>query len=135
MVFIQPEKRIADQEIFNLVAAVIENERAPVLMFPQAGIFMLKEAASVIAGQAMSVLGKMSGHPIQNHSDSGLVAAIDKIPKLVGISKPARRGVVVHHLITPGTVEGMLHHRHELNMCEAHFLYIGNQAVPEFTVA
>ena len=135
MVFIQPEKRIADQEIFNLVAAVIENERAPVLMFPQAGIFMLEETASVIAGKAVGVLWKMSGHPIQNHSDSGLMAAIDKIPKLVGISKPARRGVVVHHLIPPRAVEGMLHHGHELNMGEAHFLYIGNQAVPEFTVA
>ena len=135
MVFIQPEKRIADQEIFNLVAAVIENERAPILMLSQTGIFMLEEAASVITGQAMGVLGKMSGHPIQNHADSGLMAAVHKIPKLVGISKPARRGVVVHHLITPGTVEGMLHHGHELNMGEAHFLYIGNQAVPEFTVA
>ena len=135
MVFIQPEKRIADQEIFNLVATVIENERAPVLMFPQAGILMLEEAASVKAGKAVGIFGKMSGHPIQNHADSGLMAAVDKIPKLVGISKPARRGVVVHHLITPGTVEGMLHHGHEFNVCEAHFLHIGNQAVPEFTVA
>ena len=33
VVFLQPEERVADEEIFYLVAAIVEDERAPVLMF------------------------------------------------------------------------------------------------------
>ena len=135
MVFLQPEERIADEEIFHLVAAVVEDERSPVLMFSQAGILVLVEAASIVAGEAVGIFGEVSWHPVQDHSDSRLMAAVHKIPELVGISKTARRRVVVHHLVTPGSIEGMLHHGHEFDVCETHFLHIGDEAVSEFAVA
>ena len=135
MVFLQPKKRVADEEVFHLVAAVVEDERAPVLMLSQAGILMLVEEASIVAGEAVGIFGEVSRHPVQNHSDPCLVAAVHKIPELVGISKTARRRVVVHHLVSPGSIEGMLHHGHEFDVCEPHFLHIGDEAVSEFAIA
>ena len=135
VVFVEPEKRVADQEVFHLAAAVVENECAPVLMLAEAGILVLVERAAVVAREAVGVLREMPGHPIENHADAGLVTAVHEIPKLVGISEAARRRVVVHHLIAPGAVERMLHHRHQLDVGESHFLHIRDESVAEFAVA
>ena len=70
-------------------------------MLTEAGIFMLKEAGSIETREAMGILRKVTGHPVENHADALLVTAIHKVAELVGISKPARGGVVVHNLIPP----------------------------------
>ena len=112
VVFIKPEKRVADQEIFHLVAAVVEDERAPVLMLAEAWILVFVKRAAIESSKAVGILRKMSGHPIENHADVGLVTAVHEISKLVGVSEATGRRVVVHHLVAPRPVEGMLHHGH-----------------------
>ncbi len=51
MIFVEPEKRVSDQKIPHLVAAIIENERAPILLLALARIHVLKEMGAVKLGQ------------------------------------------------------------------------------------
>jgi hypothetical protein len=46
-------------------------------------IRVLVERRAVEAGQAVRVLRKMPGHPVENHAETGLVAAVDEIPEVV----------------------------------------------------
>ena len=101
MELIHPVKRIADEEIFYLIATIVEDERAPVLMLSEAGIFVLEEAGSIEAREAMGILRKVTGHPVEYDADPFLVTAIDKVTELIGISEAARGSVVVHDLISP----------------------------------
>ncbi len=101
MVFFQPEERVSDEEIFYLVSAVVEDERAPVLVLSQAGVLMLVKATPIVAGESVGILWKVSRHPVQNHSNSRLMAAVHKIPKFIGIPKSTCRRVVIHHLVAP----------------------------------
>ena len=53
---------------------------------------------------------------------------IHKIHKVIRCPIAAGRTIVSGHLISPGLIQGMLHHRHQLHMGVTHFLYIFRQA-------
>src|SRR5206468_4701800 len=59
VIFVEPEKPVADEKIAHLVAAVIENERAPILMLALTGVLVLVEVGAVELGQRVCVLRKM----------------------------------------------------------------------------
>jgi hypothetical protein len=104
-------------------------------MFAKAGVLMLVEASPIVSRQAVSILGKMPGHPVQNYADTLLMAAIDEIAELIRISVPAGRGIEVDDLIAPGAIKGMFHHGQQLDMREAQFLYIRDETIAKFDVA
>ena len=47
VILVQPEERVADQEIAHLVAAVVENQRAPILVLALARIHVLVQIGAV----------------------------------------------------------------------------------------
>ena len=101
MKLIEPEQRVADQEIPHLVASEIENERAPILLFALPRIGMLVKIGTVKLGQSMSVLREMSRHPIHDDADPFLVKMIDQETKIVWRSIPRRRSEIRADLISP----------------------------------
>ena len=121
VILVEPEKRVGDQEIAHFVAAEIENERAPILMLALARIHVLVEIGAVEFREPVRVLRKMRRHPIHDHADAALMAAIDEMPELIGIPEAAGRRVIIRDLITPRTFERMLRHRQQLDVRVAHF--------------
>src|SRR5258705_13686094 len=105
MVFVEPKQGVANEEVFHLIAAIIKDERAPVHVLAKARVFMFVETGAVIARKTVGILGKMTRHPVEDHSDAGLMATVHEITELVGISVPAGRRVKVDDLIAPGAVE------------------------------
>ena len=79
MKFFQPKQGVGDKEIFHFIFAIIENLCAPVGMLAQAGIGMLEDTLAVKTAKPVSVHGKMSRHPVQNHADLVSVQQIDQI--------------------------------------------------------
>src|SRR6266550_4287288 len=114
MVLLEPEQRVREQKVSDLVAAVVENERAPVLMFPLTRIGVLVESRPVEPRQTVFVLRKVPGHPIENQPEPRLVTRIDEVFEILRRPEAARRGKEPQDLIAPGTGERMLHHRQQL---------------------
>ena len=98
VVLLQPEQRVGDQEGAHLVAAVVEDQRAPLAMLALARIGMLVERGAVEEHQAVRVLGEVRRHPIHNHADARLVAAIHEVLEIVGRAEARRGREVADHL-------------------------------------
>ena len=132
---LQPEHGIADEEIADLVAAEVENQRAPVGMLALTGIGVLVESGAVEAGEAVGVFGKVRGDPVDDDPDAALVTAVHELAELVGRTEAARRGKVTATLVAPRPVKGELRHRHQLDVSIAHVRDIIDELVGEFEVA
>ena len=52
------------------------------------------------------------------------MARIDKVHELLRVAVARRGGVVAGRLVTPGTIEGMLHERHDLDMRVSHVAHV-----------
>ena len=93
---VEPEQPVGDEEIAHLVAAVVEDERAPVGVLALARVAVFVEVRAVELGQAVRVLREMARHPVEDHADAALVAAVHEIAELVRVAEAAgRREVVV----------------------------------------
>src|ERR1700730_10440774 len=103
MVFFQPEKSVCDQEVTHFAPTKVEDQRAPIAVFslPRIGVFV--KSCSVELSQSKGVLREMARNPVQNDSDTFLVAAIDEMTKLVRIPKTARWRIITGDLVTPET--------------------------------
>jgi hypothetical protein len=75
---VEPEDRVGDEIIGHLVAAVVEDQRAPVGVFSLARILVFVEGGAIEATQAMCVLREMRRHPVDDHADAGPVQRIDE---------------------------------------------------------
>ena len=64
-------------------------------------IVMLVKMGAIKFGQPVSVLRKVGGNPVKDHSETSLVATVDKVTELVGIAETAGRGVIASNLVTP----------------------------------
>ena len=58
---VEPEKRVGDKEIGNLMPAKIEDQRAPILMRALARVFVLVKGGAVEFASAHSSRGKCAG--------------------------------------------------------------------------
>ena len=129
-----PEQRVCDEEIDDLVPAIIEDKRPPILVRAFARIFMLVKGRAIEPRQRPVIPRKMRRHPIDNHPEAGLVKRINEELKIIGCSVTAGRGKKTCHLVTPGRIKGMLGHRHELDMRESHFLKVLDQRLGQLAI-
>ena len=116
---LEPIQHIGDQEGTDLATGEVELVRAPVGMN-----LVLKQHVAVKGGKAVGVGAKTAGNPVHDHTDASLVAGIDKVHELLRVAVARRGGIVSGRLVTPGAVEGMLHKRHDLDMCVAHVAHV-----------
>src|SRR5258708_2704622 len=102
MKFLQPVLRATRQKTPHLVAAEIENEGVPFGMEPLPRIDMLVQPAAVEAPEPERIGRKMRRSPIENHSDTILMQAVDQETKIIRRSIARSGGVVTRRLISPG---------------------------------
>ena len=132
---LEPEQRVAQQERAHFVAAVVEDQRAPVLVLALPRIGVLVERGAVEARQAVLILRKVARHPVEDHADAGLVKGIDEELEVVGRAEAAGRREEADHLVAPRAGERMLHHRQQLDVREAHVLHVGHEPVGHLAIA
>src|SRR6266403_667409 len=112
VIFVEPEKRVADEKIAHFVSAIIKNKGAPILLLALARVQVLVEIGSIKFGQGVGVLWKMRRHPIQDNADASLMTFVDEMTEIVRRTESAGGRVIICDLITPRTFKGMLGDRH-----------------------
>ena len=116
------------------MAAIVEDQRSPVGMFALTRVGVLIQASAVEPGHRVSVFGKVSRHPVENHPDIVLVAAVNQIHQIIRAAKTGGRRVEIGNLIAPRRPVGMLGQRQKFDVGKAHFQHIGNQLIGQFAV-
>jgi hypothetical protein len=81
----EPVERVREQEVADLAAAVVEDERAPIGMLAAARVFVLVQRGAVETPQREVVARKVRGHPVHDHADAGAVQMVDEVAKVVGL--------------------------------------------------
>lgn len=72
---------------------------------------MFKESGAIEAVQAVSITRKVSWNPIDDNTNTMLVAIIDKYHKVFWGSVATCNGEIAGGLITPGACEGVFRNR------------------------
>ena len=127
MELLQPVERVGDEEVADLPAAVVEDQRAPLGVLAAARILVLVERGAVEPAQREVVLREVRRHPVDDHADAGRVARVDQEAEVVG-GAVARGGREVRaDLVAPRPGERVLGQWHELDVGEAEPLHVVDQ--------
>ena len=122
---IEPEQRAREQEIGDLGAPVIVDQRAPVEVASLVGIGVLVERRAVEVRQSMPIVGEVTRHPVENDAEAGAMTGVDQRREIGRAAEPAGRREHSRRLIAPGAVEGMLGDRQEFHVREVEIADIG----------
>ena len=98
---LQPVERVGDEEVPDLGAPEIVDQRVPVLVEAEARILVLVERGAVEAGEAVRVGREMRRHPVDDDADAGLVAAVDEAGEGLRRAEAAGRREEADRLIAP----------------------------------
>ena len=134
MELFKPEDEVGNQEVAHLITAVVEDQRAPLLVLADPRIAVLIEVAAIEKGQAVGVFREVPGNPIEDHANAFGVAAVHEGAEFVERAKAAGGGIEARHLIAPGAIEGVLRHRHQLDVGEAAGFHIGDHPISQLGV-
>ena len=121
---VEPEHRARQQEAADLVAPVVEDEAVPVGVVALAAVGVLVEVRPVEVGEAVLVGREVRRHPVEDDPDPALVEGVHQVHQVLGRALAAGGGEVPEALVAPRAVEGVLHHRQELHVGEAHLLHV-----------
>ena len=103
-------------------------------MFAPTGVGILVAGRAVVHVKAEGILRKMGRHPVHDHADSGLMALVHKVHKVLGGAVTAGGCKISGYLIAPAPIEGVLGHRQQLHMGVAHVLQIRNQLIRQLGI-
>ena len=87
------------------MAAIVEDQRSPILVLPEARISVLVEMRPVEAGQRKKVAWEVSRHPVGDDADIGAVQRIDHRHEIERCPETVRRRVETRDLIAPRAIE------------------------------
>ena len=88
MIVSQPEFGRAHQEGSDLVPTVVKDLGAPLLMFALSRVGVFVAGLAVKVGKTVCVSREVGRNPVENDTDTVLVALIDKIHKIVRCAVP-----------------------------------------------
>src|SRR5260221_11192469 len=134
-VAIEPEHSAAQQEVCDLGAPVIVDEGVPIEVAPLLRVFMLIQRRPIETTEAVRIVGKVSGHPVEDNGKALAVACIDQGCKIGWSAEAASRREKSGWLITPGSVERMLADWQEFNVGESHVMGVSRQFLRQLAVA
>ena len=106
VVLAQPEQRVRDQEVADLVAAEVEHQRAPVGVRAAARIGVLVQRGAVEPRERELVAREVRGNPVEDHADAARVHPLDEPAAARPGAPNARTGrEVPGHLVAPRAAE------------------------------
>ena len=112
VVLAQPVQGVGEQEVAHLVAAVVEDERAPVGVRAAARVVVLVQRRPVEAREREVVAREVRRHPVEDHAEARLVEPVDERAELVGRAVARRRARSSPSPGSPTSRERVRHHRH-----------------------
>src|SRR4029434_8194251 len=112
VIAVEPEDSAVEQEVRDLVASVVEDERAPVGMLALPGVGVLVEVGAVEVNEPVRIAREMRRDPVEDHADAAPVEMVDEGHELPWPSIAARGGKVADRLIPPRAVARTLPHGH-----------------------
>ena len=131
----QPVERVREQEVAHLVAAEVEDQRAPVGMGAAARVLVLVQRRPVEAREREIVAREVRGHPVEDDADPGLVERVDERAEVVRLAQRRDGRVEAGHLVAPRARERVVHHRQELDVGEAEVADVGDELLGELLPA
>ncbi len=132
---LDPVQRVAHKVVADLGAAIVVDQRVPVLMEALARVGVFVEVACRRTGQAVRVGWEMRRHPVEDHAQPGVVGRVGEGAEILRRAEARRRRVQPGGLVAPGAVEGVLLDRHQLDVGEAELDHVGNQSLGQLAVA
>ena len=132
VVLLQPELEVGEQEVDDLVLAVVEQLGVPrrVILRDEVLVVGAVKAVETLVG----VLAGVGMHHVQKHEHAHLVRGVDEVLEVLGVAVPRGGGEEIRHLIAKGGVVGMLHDGHELDGVVPCLLHAVEDAVGKFAV-
>ncbi len=130
-----PVERVRKQEVAHLVAAEVEDERAPVGVRATPRVVVLVERRAVEVRERELVPREVRRHPVEDHADPGAVHGVDERAQLVGRAHRGHGSVEAGHLVAPGARERVVHHRKQLDVGEAELVHVGDELLRELLPA
>ena len=134
VILLQPVDGVGDQEGLHLTLAEVKNTGGPVGMLVHHRVGKLIAAGAVELVQAVLILGEMGRHPVQQHADVRLVAAIHKFHELLRRTVAVCRSIIARHLVAPGGFIGVFRQGHQLHMGIAHLPEVRDQLVSQLLI-
>src|SRR4029434_8053737 len=134
VIAVEPEDSAVEQEVRDLVASVVEDERAPVGMLALPGVGVLVEVGAVEVNEPVRIAREMRRHPVENHADAAPVEMVDEGHELPWPSIAARGGKVADRPIPPRRGEQRRHHGEELSVRKAHLTDVVRKLVRQLAV-
>ncbi len=134
MELLAPVHGVGDEEVAHLVAPVVELQRAPVGVRGPLRVGVFVEVGAVEPGQRPVVAREVRGHPVHEDADAGPVERVDEVLEVVGGAEPGGGCVEAGDLVAPGAAEGVLRHRHQLDVREAEIGHVRGKLLGELTV-
>ena len=92
---------------------------------------VLVEGRSIEPHQPVLVDGEVRRHPVKDHPDARLMGSVDETCKTLRLAETRCRRVQPRGLVSPRRIVGMFGDRKKLDVREAHFRDIGDQAVAD----
>ncbi len=84
--------------------------------------------------QPMLIGREVRWHPVQNHGDAALMQVVHQIHEILRRAIARGRCEIPGGLISPGTVERMLHHRQQFDVGKVHALSVVGEARRYLTI-
>src|SRR5580692_1400961 len=91
--------------------------------------------SAVKFAEPVPIAREMGRSPIQYDADPRLMKTVDERHEIIRRAIPAGRRKISERLISPRTVERVLHHGHEFHMRIIHPLHIWNELVGQLSIS
>ena len=132
---LDPVQRVAAEVVAYLAAAVVVDQRVPILVKALARVGVLVKVRAVEFGQAVRIAREVGGHPVEDHAQPRGVRGVGEGAEILRCAEARGGRVQPDRLVAPGAVEGVLVHRHQLEVGEAVLHRIRDQALGQLAVA
>ncbi len=106
MEFLCPVESVVDQVGRNLDTTEIVDRGVPVRMEALTRIGMFVKRRAIEMAKAVGIRRKVRRHPVQDHAEADLVAAVDEAGEAFRLAKAGARGIEARRLVAPGRVVG-----------------------------
>src|SRR6266540_3187884 len=102
VIAVEPEERAVEQEVRDLVASVVEDERAPVGMLALPRVGVLIEVGAIEVAEPVRIAREVRRHPVEDDPDAATVEMVHEGHELPRAAVATRGGEVADGLIAPG---------------------------------